>query len=103
MTNVLSLIDHRLGRLEGMIIPIHVVIQKLAQVEKSVNVGVAQVENIISLLNVLSQEQKTIHDGVVGSDLDSYMNSMKKIRDAITSLQGFNYRSVEMKIASLVN
>ncbi|KAJ3056038.1 Exocyst complex component 7 [Rhizophlyctis rosea] len=98
---MLTSFDHRLGRLETSILPIHRSTQKLTKLYDNINKSLTQLQTVIDYFDTATQEEPNITKGPEEIDLTSYLKSVQRMKDALTYLKESNYKSADRGVMHL--
>ncbi|XP_046854799.1 exocyst complex component 7-like isoform X2 [Xenia sp. Carnegie-2017] len=97
MRGILSSFNERLSKLEENILPVHKETVELQRRQRNIDKVLRGLDNVISYHNVASKEDQDIRDGP-GADVDSYIQSLIKVQDAIKFFEDNNPNSPELSL-----
>ncbi|KAJ3299363.1 Exocyst complex component 7 [Borealophlyctis nickersoniae] len=98
---MLSSFDQRLGRLETSILPIHRSTQKLTKLYENIDKSLGQLQTVINYFDLATQEEPLVTRGPDESDLDPYLKSVQRMKDALAYLKETNYKASARGITHL--
>ncbi|ORX80175.1 Exo70 exocyst complex subunit [Anaeromyces robustus] len=101
MVNMLSSFDERLEELETSVIPIHRSTQKITLLYDNIDSTLNSVNSYISYFDLATEIEGLISYGPSESNLNEYLNTIKKLKDAYkyvleTPFESFEKTSVKM-------
>ncbi|KAJ3045684.1 Exocyst complex component 7 [Rhizophlyctis rosea] len=101
LDGMLSSFDHRLGRLETSILPIHRSTQKLTKLYDNINKSLQQLQTVIDYFDTATQEEPNITKGPEELELGPYLKSVQRMKDALTYLKESNYKAADRGVVHL--
>ncbi|XP_046854906.1 exocyst complex component 7-like [Xenia sp. Carnegie-2017] len=97
MRGILSSFNERLSKLEENILPVHKETVELQRRQRNIDKVLRGLDNVISYHNVASKKTRT-SEMDLADDVDSYIQSLIKVQDAIKFFEDNNPNSPELSL-----
>ncbi|KAF9927380.1 exocyst complex component exo70 [Linnemannia zychae] len=101
MVNILNSFDTRLASLETSVLPIHESTQSLTRLAGNMNQTVEALEAILSYFDLASREEAVVSRPLGDQDLQAYLQSIGRIREALRALSCVNLKAGDRVVQQL--
>ncbi|KAF9580543.1 exocyst complex component exo70, partial [Lunasporangiospora selenospora] len=98
---ILNSFDTRLAHLESSVLPIHKSTQSLTRLAGNMNQTVAALESILSYFDLAAREETIIMRPLTEQDLQIYLQSIGRIREALKAMNSVNLKAGERAVQQL--
>ncbi|KAJ3325189.1 Exocyst complex component 7 [Boothiomyces sp. JEL0866] len=95
MTNYLNSFDTRLAKLESYIMPIHNSTQVLTRTNNNLDTAIALVSSYTNVVGTINYHENVLSKGLAQTTLESYLDSVTNLKDALHKLEASKYKSSE--------
>ncbi|KAJ3262243.1 Exocyst complex component 7 [Boothiomyces macroporosus] len=95
MTNYLNSFDTRLAKLESYIMPIHNSTQVLTRTNNNLDTAIALVSSYTNVVGTINYHENVLAKGLAQTTLESYLESVTNLKDALHKLEASKYKSSE--------
>ena len=93
--NTLSQFDSRLSRLEAYILPIHRSTQTLTRKNNNLATALGLITEYTNVVGAINWHETVISKAVTNSTLDTFLDSIAKLKEALQLLEDSKYKSSE--------
>ncbi|XP_065659381.1 exocyst complex component 7 isoform X2 [Hydra vulgaris] len=102
MINILTSFEERLCKLEDNILPVHKETTDLQRRQDNISKTLVLLEEVLSYHSVSSNLKPIVESGPAGN-LNTYLETLKKIENAITFFKKNNPESIELSVLNSLN
>ncbi|KAJ3344835.1 exocyst complex component exo70 [Kappamyces sp. JEL0680] len=102
MTAMLNSFDNRLARLESFIMPIHNSTQGAMLLTKDLETAISLISSYTNIVGTINFHEAIVAKGLSGNPLETYLDSIKKLKNALRQLETSKYKSSERITQDLV-
>lgn len=103
INGMLNSFDTRLARLESFIMPIHNSTQVLSRTNHNLDTAISLISAYTNVVGAINYHEAIVIKGLAQSSLEGYLDSVKKLKDALHQLETSKYKSSERITQDLVN
>jgi len=97
MVNILTSFDERLAKLEKTILPVYNETKNLQQKQENIDKTLSLLDHVISYYGVSKEVEPTIKEGPSNQGLDTFLNALKRLQEAMHFFEKNNPQSVELE------